>query len=144
MKLSDLQQQWHADCQIDKLSLDSESLKLPNLHSKYITYWNEETLNYKRLQGEYKIIYKLKWEYYNGKLSLEDLKEHQLEPFHLKILKQDIDIYIDSDKNIIDIQAKIDYTKQKINFLDSIIKHINTRGYLIKNAIDFMKFQLGS
>ena len=87
MKLSELQQHWRVDCQIDELSLDIESLKLPNLHSKYITYWNEETLNYKKLQGEHKILYKLKWEYYNGKMSLEELQEHQWEPFHLKILK---------------------------------------------------------
>ena len=34
--------------------------------------------------------------------------------------------------------------KQKINFLEQILKHLNGRGYLIKNAIDFLRFQTGA
>ena len=32
MKLSELQQHWQADCKIDEMALDGESLKIPNLH----------------------------------------------------------------------------------------------------------------
>ena len=48
MKLSDLQQQWQADCKMDEMALDAESLKIPNLHSKYLALWNEERLNLRR------------------------------------------------------------------------------------------------
>ena len=144
MKLSDIQQQWSVDCEVDDTSLDQESLKLPNLHSKYLSYWNEENLNYKKWKSHYYILYKKKWEYYSGKLSDEDLEEQGWEQFHLKILRQDLDVYLQGDKQLGEFQQKIDYTKQKVDYLENIIKQLNGRGYLIKNAIDFMRFQTGA
>tara|TARA_B100000131_G_C18002827_1_gene567193 strand:+ start:333 stop:767 length:435 start_codon:yes stop_codon:yes gene_type:complete len=144
MKLSDLQQQWQADCKMDEMALDAESLKIPNLHSKYLALWNEERLNLRRHTQDYKNFYRLKWEYYSGKLSDEDLEEQGWEQFHLKILRQDLDIYLQGDKQLGEFQQKIDYTKQKVDYLENIIKQLNGRGYLIKNAIDFMRFQTGA
>ena len=144
MKLSEMQDLWRDDCIVDELALDDESLKLPNLHSKYLSLWNEECLNLNRWKRDLYSMHKLKWEYYSGKMSQENLSQLNWEVFSLRILKSDVNIYIDSDLEIQDIQSKIDYTKQKISFLDSIIKGINTRGFLIKNAIEFMKFQSGS
>ena len=144
MKLSELQQHWQADCKVDEMALDAESLKIPNLHSKYLAWWNEEKLNYKRHSQDFKQLYKLKWEYYSGKMSNEDLSELGWDQFHLKILRQDMDVYLEGDKELCEAQSKIDYTKQKVEYLDGIIKHLNGRGYLIKNAIDFMRFQTGA
>jgi hypothetical protein len=39
---------------------------------------------------------------------------------------------------------KYEYTKLKVEFLESIIKSLNTRGYNIRSAIDFLKFTMGS
>ena len=144
MKLSELQAMWLADCKMDEMALDAESLKIPNLHSKYLEYWNEEVLNQRRLEQEYKSEFKIRWEYYSGKLSEEELEEYNLEPFLQKVLRQDLDIYLDSDKRLQEIKSKIEYTKQKVNYVESIIKQLNGRGYLIKNAIDFVRFQTGS
>ena len=126
------------------MALDAESLKIPNLHSKYLAWWNEEKLNSKRHTQEYKQLYKLKWEYYSGKLSDEDLESLGWEQFHLKILRQDLNVYLEGDKDLCELESKIDYTKQKVEFLENIIKQIVGRGYLIKNAIDFMRFQTGA
>tara|TARA_A100001201_G_scaffold4082_3_gene8651 strand:+ start:1282 stop:1716 length:435 start_codon:yes stop_codon:yes gene_type:complete len=144
MKLSELQAMWLADCKMDEMALDAESLKIPNLHSKYMEYWNEEVLNQRRLEQEYKSEFKIRWEYYSGKLSEEEHEEYNLEPFLQKVLRQDLDIYLDSDKKLQEIKSKIEYTKQKVNYVESIIKQLNGRGYLIKNAIDFIRFQTGS
>ena len=76
--------------------------------------------------------------------SNEDLEEQGWEQFHLKILRQDLDIYLQGDKQLGEFQQKIDYTKQKVDYLENIIKQLNGRGYLIKNAIDFMRFQTGA
>ena len=117
MKLSELQAMWLADCKMDEMALDAESLKIPNLHSKYMEYWNEEVLNQRRLEQEYKSEFKIRWEYYSGKLSEEELEEYNLEPFLQKVLRQDLDIYLDSDKKLQEIKSKIEYTKQKVNYV---------------------------
>ena len=35
VKLTDIQEMWKKDCQIDDIELDASSLKVPQLHAKY-------------------------------------------------------------------------------------------------------------
>ena len=58
-------------------------------------------------------------------------------------LKSDLATYIDSDKDMITYNMKIAYQKEKIDFLESVIKTVNIRGFHIKNAIDWEKFKVG-
>ena len=59
------------------------------------------------------------------------------------ILKQEISTYMEGDKEIIDLSLRVGVAQEKVDFLDSIIKSLQTRGYLIKSAIDFQKFIMG-
>ena len=93
--------------------------------------------------SEYKQFYKLKHEYYTGKLSQEELNQYGWEQFQF-ILKGDLSVYIDSDKDLAQRLIKLQIQKEKVELLDSIIKTLNTRGFLIKNAIDFIKFSNGN
>ena len=45
---------------------------------------------------------------------------------------------------MIDIQEKIAYQKEKIEYLESIIKTVVNRNFLIKNIIDWRKFTSGA
>jgi hypothetical protein len=78
-----------------------------------------------------------------GVLDQETLIEKGWDPNPLKILKQDLSIYMDADQDLQRIQAKIDIQKQKNSFLESAIKTISNRGFLIKNAIDWERFKVG-
>jgi hypothetical protein len=78
-----------------------------------------------------------------GTLDHETMTEMNWQPNGLKILKQDLAVYTDADQDLQRIQAKIDIQKQKISFLESAIKTISNRGYLIKNAIDWERFKVG-
>ena len=69
------------------------------------------------------------------------------EPFELDIKsrnKLDLDRFLNSDKDMIDMQEKIEYQKEKINYLESIIKTVVNRNFLIKNIIDWRKFTSGA
>ena len=76
-------------------------------------------------------------------MTLEDLQEKGWEQQPLKILKTDLPQYIGSDGDIIKMNQKIAYQKEKIEFLESVIRTINNRGFQIKNAIDWEKFKVG-
>ena len=82
----------------------------------------------------------MKWEYYTGKLDQDQLDEYGWEPFQLKILKQDIDLYMDSDEDLQKLLNKQAYQKEKINYLDAILKSVNNRQWNIKGAIEWRKF----
>lgn len=143
MKLEEIEALWEQDSKIDRTDLDNESLKIPNLHSKYYKIYLREKVQLKSEEQEYKQYYKVKYEYYTGKMSQEELQEHGWEPFQF-LLKNDLQVYIDSDSDISDRLLKLQVQREKVDLLESIIKTLNTRGFLIKNAVDFIKFTSGN
>jgi hypothetical protein len=143
MKIDDIMESWAVDARIDDSELGKESLKIPQLHHKYFKMFSAEGLLLKKLEYEYKTLYKLKYEYYMGVLDEDTLRDKEWDPNPLRILKQDLPTYIDSDTDIQSIQIKIDIQKQKLSFLESVIKTITNRGFLIKNAIDWERFKVG-
>ena len=143
MQLDSLFELWKVDSEIDRSEIGEASTTIPKLHYKYYKLYSQERLTLRKLEAEYKVLFKDKWEYYQGNMSEEDLKEREWEPFPLKVLKTDIDKYIDSDTDIVKHNYKIEYQKEKIDFLESVIRSINNRGFQIKNAIDWEKFKVG-
>lgn len=143
MKLEDIQLSWKQDSQIDRTELGEESLRIPQLHSKYFNLYSQERLALKKMQAEYKQLYKRKFELYTGTISEEELIEWGWEPFPLKILKADMGVYLEADEDLNKADLKMEMQKEKIDFLDSIIKSLTNRGFQIKNAIEWTKFQMG-
>ena len=144
MKLEDIINSWKQDSVVDSTELGRESLRLPELHHKYFKILSAERLALRALEQSYKEMYKVKYEYYMGFMDEDELNEHGWEPQPLKILKQDLPIYIDSDPDLSSIQQKIVIQKEKLELLDSVIKMIINRGFQIKNAIDWEKFKVGA
>ena len=143
MQLDELFELWKKDSEIDRTELGEASTNIPKLHYKYYKLFAQERLKLRKLEAEYKALYKDKWEYFQGNMSEEDLEANGWEPNPLRILKSDLNTYIDSDTDIIKQTSKMDYQKEKINFLENIIRSINNRGFQIKNAIDWEKFKVG-
>ena len=143
MQLDELFDLWKKDSEIDRSELGEASAKVPQLHYKYYKLYAQERLKLKKLEAEYKVLYKDKWEYFQGTMSEEDLEDREWQPNPLKILKVDLSTYIDSDAQVIQHNMKIAYQKEKIDFLESVIKTVNIRGFHIKNAIDWEKFKVG-
>jgi Recombination, repair and ssDNA binding protein UvsY len=144
MKLDDILEMWSEDCIVNRLELGEESLKLPKLHSKYLRTYTEERLLLKRLEEERKELVKLKHDYYRGLLPEEDLKSNGWEPFRLNIIKSDLPMHLDADQDVIKLNLRIAMQQEKVDALESIIRSINNRGYLIKNAIEYEKFKVGA
>lgn len=143
-KLDELLDMWAKDSVIDRTELGDESIKIPQLHSKYFKMYSEERLRLKSMMQDYKVLYRVLVEYYNGTLSEEEMEEYGLEPNPLKILKNEINIHIEANKQIQQADWKIKLQEEKVDFLESIIKSLSTRGYQIKAAVDWVKFTQGA
>jgi hypothetical protein len=50
---------------------------------------------------------------------------------------------MDSDKDLSDLQSKIEYQQEKVDYLESILKGIAQRHWVIRNAIEWRKFTNG-
>ena len=144
MILDDIKKMVNSDLDMDKTELDIEALKTPQLHNKYLNILLDEKLILVKLEGEFKILRKFKWLYYTGKISQEELDENDIEPFPLNVLRQDIDKFMDSNEEIIKLTNRIAYGKLKVGYLESIVKIISNRQWLIREAIDWIKFTHGT
>lgn len=127
-------EEWKQDCPIDDTTLDKESVKIPTLHGKYLELHSREKIFLNYLGVEYKKLYRERWEYYSGKAE---------KPFQLKLLKTDLHIYLDSDDKLCELKEKIDTQKQKVSYVESVIKSLETRSFHITNAINWRKFTAG-
>ena len=134
---------WAEDSKIDRTELGEESIKIPQLHHKYYKMYSLERLNLVKLQEEMKILKKDKVEYYTGTMAEEDLKERGWQPNPLRILKTDIPVHMEADKDFVDLNLKLAYNKEKVEFLEAVVKTLNIRSYQINNAINWEKFKVG-
>ncbi len=141
MTLDELQAQAEKDLKIDDTELDLESLKTPQLHSQYLKTYSTYALMLKKAEGDYSKLHIKKWLFFTGKAEPEEYKEKN---FDLKVLRQDVDKFIDSDDEIIKLRQKIEYLKQICHYCESTLKQINNRTFQIKNAIEWKKFTMGS
>ena len=144
MNLDQILSEWKTDTEIDRTELGEAALVIPSLHSKYYNIFARERLALRKLEQDRKVLLRLKNEYYNGILSEEEIREHSWEPFRLKLLKADVPLYIEADKDIIDLNLRLAYAKEKVEALDSMIKSLVGRGFNIKAAIDWTKFTNGA
>ena len=144
MKFEDIFEEWKIDSTIDQTDLGNESLKIPKLHHKYYMMMVSEKSVLKKLDAQMKQLRLAKYEFYSQGHTEESRKLGWELPPRGIILKADIPMYIDADKDIVELSLKIGIQAEKVEFLESIIKGLQTRNFIIKNSIDFMKFTMGA
>ena len=143
MKLEEIQEFWNADREIDITELANESVRIPQIHDKYLKIYIDERIRLKGLQFELTKLVRLKTDYYAGKLTQEELEKLGWEQFLQRLLKNEISTYIEADEDVIKTKKIIVLIEEKCHYLDSIIKMISNRGFQIKSAIDWIKYKSG-
>ena len=132
---------WSIDCKYDETELARESLNTPVLHNKYLKILIGERVILFRLKSKVKHTKRMLMEYYSGDLNdPETLSDINREPWLKKVLKSDLDTYIDSDSSMIQELLQLALHEEKVDYLISIIKRIENRGWEVRNAIEWNKF----
>ena len=141
MNLDQIQEMWQKDSVIDPDNLHDESLKVPQLHSKYYTLYTTINLLREKALQNYNRVKLERYNYYTGKAPAEVYVE---DPFPYKVREKDaLQRYIEADEKLSAVDHKVKYYDVMLKFLEEIIKTISNRTYQIKNAIDWHKFQAG-
>ena len=141
INLDKIQSMWQEDCKIDIDNMHEESIKVPQLHSKYHEILNNLILLRTKAQKIQKSVRHERYEYYSGKA---DPDVYEREPFPKKVRDKDALIrYMDADERVSDANLKVEYYDVMINYTESILKQISNRTYQIKNSIEWHKFQAG-
>jgi hypothetical protein len=143
MTLDEIRKMADEDVKIDNSSLDYESSIIPQQHNRYLCILVDEKMNLLRYEAELNVLRKNKWLYYSGKLSDEELAELEWEPFELNIMKTDVDRFIVSDKDIIELSTKVAIQSEKVAYIESLVKLIANKIWSIRASIDWFKFTQG-
>ena len=141
MTLDELKMEVYLALKVNDERLDTEALKNQELYAKYLDHKSRFELLLHKAKGDYKKMYREKWEYYGGKA---DAKIYASKPFDLKVLKTDLSVYITSDEEVINAENKIGYLETVVDYIKGVIKSVDNRGWDIKNAIEWKKFEAGA
>jgi hypothetical protein len=144
MKLEDIYDMWEKDAKYDDLALDVNSLAISSLHAKYNRLLSETRSQLRSAMIKKKAQYNTLREYYLGNLNNpDDLERINRQPFLNKVLKNEVNNYIDADGELIRIDERIALLEEKVEVVMEIMKCIHKRGYDIKSAIEWRKFTNG-
>jgi hypothetical protein len=144
MTLEELYEMWEKDAKYDDLNLDADSLNISSLHAKYNRLLSETRSQLRAIVIKKKSHYSTLRDYYLGNLNNpEDLQRIGRDPFLNKVLKNEVQGYIDSDRDLIKMDERIAVLEEKVEVIIEIMKCIHKRGYDIKSAIEWRKFTNG-
>jgi hypothetical protein len=147
MTLKEIQEMWKIDSVIDDIELDASSLQVPKLHAKYAELLSNKKLEVIRYERRMKELDKDKWLWYGGKMSRSDIedKEWDYDPFNgLTVLKSDYPKFTGADKDIQDLNDRLQYLRVTVEFLQDVVGQVTWRHQTIKNIIEWRKFMAGS
>lgn len=149
-KFETIKAQWAEDSKVDfqfknkqySEDLAKLSLEIPFQHNQYLNYYTD--ISYIKTSFEFEIrkVVKEKREYYSGEA---DAKTYAEKPFGTTIkTAEKMKVYLESDDEVINLEAKIKFVDQILFYLDHVLRMISNRGYQIKNAIEWEKFINGN
>ena len=128
------------DIKLDDISLDIESLRTPLLFDKYLKLHTLFKRQLNKLQTKYNILKREKVLYYTGRAEKHVYDEN---PFDIKILKNEQELFFASDEDLIKIQTELDDTQVKYDYTERCMKNVLERQWHIKNIIEWRKFTNG-
>ena len=144
-----LRKDWEEDYAVDfqfknkqySADLGQLAIDIPFQHNKYLNHYTDISQIKTSLEFEIRKLVKEKREYYSGEA---DAKTYASKPFgsHIKTTEK-MKVYLESDDEIINLEAKIKYLDQMLYFLDQVMKQISNRGFQVKSAIEWEKFVNG-
>ena len=142
--LDDLKSQWAIDCIIDPQKLDESSIRTANLHQKYLDILTDYKLRYFKLDKKYLTMKGLRSRYYMGQLTRDELSQQGWDQYQYKTpLKSELERLLETDSLLLDIQDQQSYVKFCFEYVEDIMKSLRERGWQIRNAIEWRKFEAG-
>lgn len=130
---------WQQDTEIDQTEPGKELLKIPTLHNKYLSILTKHKIASKKAHFDYLRMRKVKWEYFTGKMSQEDLQGYGWEPFQFT-LKADITTYLEADNDLIKLLEKKVYHEEVVSVIESIMSELKQRTWQLRDFISWEKF----
>jgi len=144
MTFDEIFEEWEKDSKIDPSNLAMESLNTHVLHGKYYKYYIDEKRIFNKAQQYYDQLKVQKFEFYRyGETAETREKGWKLPEGGARMTDKTVEPYLATDPDLAKIALQISTSREKLDLLKDIAKTVLQRSFLIKNAIEFIKFQNG-
>lgn len=142
MKIQDIIDEYDKDSHIDILKLNEESVRIPELHHKYLKIFLEERAKLITMKSKQKRLKYLLSQYFAKTIQDDEFEElgREITP-RGKAMKSEAESWAESDKEYMAVSLKVAEQQEKVDYLDAIIRQITNRSFQIKNAIEWMKYK---
>lgn len=142
--LEDLANDWAKDAIINELEIPFESIKVDRLHSHYAYALAQNNLMSKKYLIDYNTLKAVKWEYFSGKASREDLAKYGWEQWQdANKTREHIERLIDKDADLNKILLTKALHDEAATMCTSIIRELSNRTWRLKTHTDYLRFMKG-
>lgn len=140
--IEELLNTWDQDSQMNPTEPGAELLRVPALHAKYVRIMSRHSLLSKKTDQDLVTLKRKKYDYYNGRMTQEELAQYGLKPFGF-VLKGEIKDYVDSDKEVLEKARKKLVHDEMVKLCESILKELNNRTWQLRSYMDWERFIQG-
>ena len=129
MKIEDIMEMWGEDSHIDDKDLDNESLKIPNLHQKYLDIYSKEKRKLSDLKTHWKVLFQQRWEVviskngrppdHNIRISKSELEKH----------------YVAADESLQKAEKILNEQEGKVDYLKSVLSMLENQSLDRKSVV---------
>lgn len=142
--LDEIHREWSEDCLIDEAALDRVSSDIPRLHAKYIRFLSNERMTLRKLESDLAELKRAKADRLTGSMTREDLEARGWKPEQRKILSGQVDSHVQADREVVEMKLRVALQVEKTEVLESVVKMVMNRNFVVKNLIDWKKFLAGA
>lgn len=142
MNIEEISSEWEKDNDVDISMVSEISKDIPLLHNKYYKEFSKERFKLKSLELDLKKLRLDKYEFYTQGPN-ETTPDHWSLPAIGRVIKSEVQQYIDTDPDVVKLTLKIAAQIEKVDYLESIIKLINNRSFHLKNIVEWERFKNG-
>jgi len=140
-RLSKYQGLAEKDLEIDETEIDRAVLDTPKIHSRWNNYFGNETLYLNSVIQLREAVKLERWKYYMGKQTDQYYARNGI--VHEKILKTDVDRYMNADPKMALVVELHTAQKMVVEYIERTIKEIQSRNFHCRVAVDWRKFVSG-
>ena len=145
MNIEQIQEMWEKDSVIDENQLGEHATESPQLHAKYIRLLTTAKLKRTKLNSDLNQLKRLKFRYYRGELSREELTDLGWNQWQgVKPIKTEMEQLLEGDAEVNALVVKIEYLDTMLYLLESILNQIKSRDWQLRTHLDWKKFLAGN
>tara|TARA_A100001015_G_scaffold255541_2_gene297031 strand:- start:10383 stop:10832 length:450 start_codon:yes stop_codon:yes gene_type:complete len=132
------------DIKLDLLDIENELLRNSHLIGKWLTYQQNQKAKFLLIETDYKRFLSKKKRYLMGRLDDEERESNGWPIEGNKILKADLDMWLDADDEILKKKKHYLVQKQIVEFIDSTLSQVVDKKWSIKAYLDYKKWIEGN